>query len=46
MHIAKPRTDNFKITSSPYPEPELRLISDKHALAPPVTNPPNCSRLS
>lgn len=39
MPITKVKTDNLKITSSPYLEPELRLICDKHTLATSVTNP-------
>ena len=39
MAITKVKTDNLKITSRPYLEPELRLIRDKHTLATSVTNP-------
>lgn len=30
MHIAKLKADNLKITSSPYLEPGLSLLCDKH----------------
>lgn len=33
MHITKLKTDNLKITSSPYPEPELSLIHGKHTVS-------------
>lgn len=46
MHITKLKTDNLEITSSPYLEPELLLIRDKHTSATSVTNPPDLSGLS